>query len=432
MKRVLIKRIFCFLIFLEIFFWIGSLVSQELQFCSNFLSARKKDVYRIMCIGESTTQLGGQYSYPSQLEGILNAKLDRKKFQVINQGMGGAQISALLEQLPKWLQTYHPDMVIAMMGILDPLEENKDISSGWEEAFIKKIKLYQVFTKLRDKVILDLEEYYIKQRKQFVSSGEDKKEALSGYEQLINLMKDQSASQNYFNFLMKSAEESGRYEIAESLYEQFLRQNKNGAIQGWVIKEYGNLLIKMEKYEKFVSVMERIPYDSWTLDWVKGYCHSDHNMEHVRLVIEKMVQNGISPLVYGYIGACYEEGGRGDLKDAYLDKMDKIRGNYFSSMTQKDYLAVKDIILSQGIKPVFIQYPMRGIRPLLSIFENDPDKSKIVFVDNEEVFKDAVQKEPYETYFVDRAFGDFGHATPRGNRLLAENVARIILEKFNN
>jgi len=61
--------------------------------------------------------------------------------------------------------------------------------------------------------------------------------------------------------------------------------------------------------------------------------------------------------------------------------------------------------------------------PMKSILRRHAD---IIFVDNESVFKSMVQKNGYETYFKDNFAGDFGHCTSEGNRLLAEQIAKII------
>ena len=50
-------------------------------------------------------------------------------------------------------------------------------------------------------------------------------------------------------------------------------------------------------------------------------------------------------------------------------------------------------------------------------------------MDNEKVFKQALRKASYDEYFRDNFAGDFGHCTPNGNRLLAENIADTILKK---
>ena len=68
---------------------------------------------------------------------------------------------------------------------------------------------------------------------------------------------------------------------------------------------------------------------------------------------------------------------------------------------------------------------MRSVEPLKKMFDSP---AGIVFVDNERIFKKAIQEKGYEVYFWDNFAGDFGHCTPKGNRLLAENIARTILK----
>jgi hypothetical protein len=56
----------------------------------------------------------------------------------------------------------------------------------------------------------------------------------------------------------------------------------------------------------------------------------------------------------------------------------------------------------------------------------------MIFVDNERVFKEAIEKDGYKEYFRDMLGGDFGHCTEKSNRLLAENIANTILRGYFN
>ncbi|MFA4993548.1 MAG: hypothetical protein WC571_06240, partial [Candidatus Omnitrophota bacterium] len=96
------------------------------------------------------------------------------------------------------------------------------------------------------------------------------------------------------------------------------------------------------------------------------------------------------------------------------------------SVTVDNYRKLKQVLDKRKIKFVCVQYPMRSIQPLKKIFQGDED---IVFVDNERIFKDVVRKEGYSAYFIDMFGGDFGHCTPEGNRLLAENIANAIIKE---
>jgi len=70
---------------------------------------------------------------------------------------------------------------------------------------------------------------------------------------------------------------------------------------------------------------------------------------------------------------------------------------------------------------------MRPVELLKRIFQDDDEE--IIFVNNEKVFRDAVAKDGYNAYFVDASSGDFDHCTDRGNKLLAENIANVILKE---
>jgi hypothetical protein len=95
-------------------------------------------------------------------------------------------------------------------------------------------------------------------------------------------------------------------------------------------------------------------------------------------------------------------------------------------MTWHNYQELKRILDKRGIKLVCLQYPVRSIEPLKKIFE---DEKGVIFVDNERIFKDALKKTSYKEYFTDMFGGDFGHCTRKGNRLLAENIANVILKE---
>ncbi len=76
-----------------------------------------------------------------------------------------------------------------------------------------------------------------------------------------------------------------------------------------------------------------------------------------------------------------------------------------------------------------VQYPMKEVEYLEKML---PGKEGVIFVDNKEIFKKVVEREGYDSYFEDRFGGDFGHCTRKGNRLLAENIAGVIIREVFN
>ena len=98
--------------------------------------------------------------------------------------------------------------------------------------------------------------------------------------------------------------------------------------------------------------------------------------------------------------------------------------SYYKS-TIHNYRYIKRMVAGRGVKMVCMQYPMRSLEPLKHILDTLED---VRFVDNERSFTQVIAQESYDAYFIDRFAGDFGHATRKGNRLLAENVARVVLQ----
>ncbi len=87
-----------------------------------------------------------------------------------------------------------------------------------------------------------------------------------------------------------------------------------------------------------------------------------------------------------------------------------------------NYKKLKDISLRHRITLVAVQYPLRDISPLKEWLGGDG----VVFVSNEQIFQDALQNSSYEALFTDRFAGDFGHATARGNELIASKIAETL------
>ncbi|MFH0984248.1 MAG: tetratricopeptide repeat protein [Candidatus Omnitrophota bacterium] len=126
------------------------------------------------------------------------------------------------------------------------------------------------------------------------------------------------------------------------------------------------------------------------------------------------------------LASLYESQGKLELAREYGEKLRASRLEDVNPVTKRNFYRLKEILDRRGIKLVCAQYPMRSLEPLRKIFGKYKD---VVFVDNEAVFQTAVKKEGYPTYFRDMFAGDFGHCTPKGNELLAQNIADVILEK---
>jgi len=132
---------------------------------------------------------------------------------------------------------------------------------------------------------------------------------------------------------------------------------------------------------------------------------------------------------YGAISILYGETGQPECAKEYAQKANKLRAGYYNSVSAGNYRKLKEILDKRGVRLVCAQYPMRSVAPLKKIFEDYKD---VFFVDNDISFKEIVKKSGLKEVFLDMFAGDFGHCTAAGNRLLAENIAGVILKEVFN
>jgi len=123
----------------------------------------------------------------------------------------------------------------------------------------------------------------------------------------------------------------------------------------------------------------------------------------------------------------YMEKGEYTLAEECSKKAESLRTGHYNPATHHNYQRLKEIVTEGGIRLVCVQYPMRNIELLKRMFK---EKEGSIFVDNEKLFKEVVGKEGHDEYFTDLFAGNFGHCTPKGNRLLAENIANRILKEY--
>ncbi len=143
---VVLGVVLCFFI-LEIGLRIAGGVVLFLQEKHNRISNEKGN-YRILCLGESTTALGGEDSYPSQLEKALNEQTKGKNFSVINKGLVSTTTDYILAHADQNLDLYKPQLVIIMMGINDYAYPRPSQMPLWlwrTKLFVEDFKVYKLF-----------------------------------------------------------------------------------------------------------------------------------------------------------------------------------------------------------------------------------------------------------------------------------------------
>jgi len=154
-KRIIpvILGVFLALILIEAGLRLGGFIILSLREYRNIASAKQKGIYLIMCLGESTTA-DGPGPYPDQLENVLNQHNLGIKFIVVNEGVPTVNTRYILEHLKGNIDKYHPDMVVAMMGINDKYIKYYEGLQDADTTLFNTFKTYK-FLRLIQKNILE-------------------------------------------------------------------------------------------------------------------------------------------------------------------------------------------------------------------------------------------------------------------------------------
>ncbi|MDD4894599.1 MAG: tetratricopeptide repeat protein [Candidatus Omnitrophica bacterium] len=449
---------------LEIGLRLGGFIITSLQEHRNLQSMKQKGVCRIMCLGESTTQ--GEY--PPYLEKTLNQRNIGIKFSVIDEGLAGANTKTIVSDLEANLDKYRPDIIVAMMGINDwgdhiPYET---ASNSRIILFIRSLKVYKLSrflwlharAKARERRISTL---IAKDKFKPMYKKED---ILCAEEILKNAIELNPKNDSAYAGLGWFYLNEKKFAEAERALKKAIELNpKNDSVYtglGWVyfdqrkLSEAEQVLKKaielnpkndsaytvlgrvylgqkrlLEAEQALKKAIELNPKNSWAYVGLgRLYSGEKGFPPETEQIFKKAIElNPQNDRLYGALARLYSDRGNNELAKIYMNKANSLREEYYSPMTISDYHKLKQILDKRNIRLVCVQYPMRSIAPLKKIVG---ETGGIIFVDNEKIFKDAVAKEGYKEYFRDMFGGDFGHCTPKGNSLLANNIADNILKEL--
>lgn len=423
---------------------------------SRALQEKDKGEYRILCIGESTTAFGGENSYPAQLEKILNQKSEGRHFSVINKGLPGMDTTVIISELRRNIARYRPQIIIAMMGINDTQKTGKGLAFRIK-ASIKTLRVYKLIRMLYERLCsrdilwkmylergeyhLELQHYYEAQEL-FGKVVELFPGKASGYlglakcyveqriyprmQKMLNIVKAMN-SDNAYDYV----DAGWIYYDAEYFFESeimFKKAIELNPSDAGVYVEMGQFYQARKDFqgaeENFKKAIELMPGNPWPCS-VFGWYYFERGMfVQAEEFFAKALAIGQNEDAYMDLGFLRRAQGRYKEADEFFKK-----GSPAFSVTRRNYNILKNTAVLRDIKLVCVQYPMRDVDDLKRMFDFTKG---IIFVDNGNLFKDALKSAQFDDYFIDRFAGDFGHCTPKGNRLLAENVARTLIKDVFN
>ena len=225
----------------------------------------------------------------------------------------------------------------------------------------------------------------------------------------------------------------GKLANSEQAFKKAIELNSNSVSAyrelGWLYEGQGKLAEAEEILKKDIEFNPNRDSAYRELGW---FYRGQGKLAEAEEMLKKAIElNPDNERLYENLAMVYSDMGNNELSKIYAEKVNSLRNKYYSFVTINHYHMLKQILDKRKIKLICVQYPMRSVALLKRIFKEEMEDN-IIFVDNERVFKDAVKREGYKEYFKDMFGGDFGHCTEKGNRLLAENIANVILkEAFN-
>lgn len=105
----------------------------------------------VLCVGDSWTYGDGsgdpaRLSYPAQLKALLDARLGKGRYRVVNEGRPGATTAEILPLLPRMVRKYKPSIVVLLSGgttFVDRWNATRGLGSG-RFGMLARLKVVQI------------------------------------------------------------------------------------------------------------------------------------------------------------------------------------------------------------------------------------------------------------------------------------------------
>ncbi|MCX5796136.1 MAG: tetratricopeptide repeat protein [Elusimicrobia bacterium] len=472
--------VLCAAVLLELglrFVGLGFLFLQERR---NRVTLRHPGAYRILCVGDSMTA----GTYPRYLEEILNARGAGRRFAVIDEGRLATTSRQALATLPEHLAKYRPDMVLAMMGANDVgevlLYGGVPASGGSSLRILRLAGFLRYLAAQRwpGRAAALAPRIYGPPQRRSSPEAEARTASVKAGRTLLDQGKVADAAAAFSRALRRFPEEPelliglgdcyavlGESDRPRKLFERAVRRAPPGLLYfalrrlGWHCREHGQFQAAEDAFRRAMRLEPRQsspyrelgmisllrgrsldatawfekavavdPRNSGLLVLLGGhYLHMGRQADAAQAYLRAAEADPNDPLALGGLATCYGLLGQTKLARQARAKANALRERRFVAMTRDNYRRILQLVSASGARLVCIQYPRRSVAELRNLFD---DPSGIIFVDNEAPFERALRAAPLGDYFIDFFGGDFGHCTEKGYRLLAADIADVILKAF--
>jgi tetratricopeptide (TPR) repeat protein len=329
--------------------------------------------YTIVCLGESTTMLGGVDAYPRQLETLLNQS-HIKNFKVINKGRPGEDSAYILSELDSILEDYNPDMVISMMGINDDASTRayKSTMQNHFASFIKDFRIVKLVKLIRQHLKAKFDESS-EEDKLKVSLNTNPKDiwsykVLGEYYEHANepeKAKDlyrrgkQKFPKKAFSYEMlgRLMYKENRFQEVESLYEEAIAKNDQKTWPYVLLAQFYERQNQCTKAIDLLKKAQTIVSTPREIFLELGMAYKLNNeVSRARDIFEDVINRGDADVgVYSELGYIYYEDNQKEKAKAMFEKgffLDNKRGQFVIDwlIEKKDFVFTEDFLMGLRIK----------------------------------------------------------------------------------
>ena len=422
------------LVSLEVLLQVSSFVITQTYKINNNRSVKifdDKEEIKILCVGESTTFA----QYPKQLVDYLNRKIN-KDFIVIDCGVPGTNVENITDRIDEQIKMYNPDIVVSMMGANDAKLKETRIYKKYKfktvglfmliKRHIESIAAEKLYADANNTDYSKLVDSYFQTGNQpiqlikIVNNNPNNIKATEALVSIYRMRKDYSNVEKYAGKFLTTNPSVTDMFILFMLTDVYIQQKKYNLAD--------NLILSILISDK-INEEQKNEYLSKVVESYISFSTTDELTRYYNLLVDNKIQTIILDDLYKYL-----KKNKASVKYyTYANRYSKIGQvpDFDTEEIKKSYLLFAQKLIDKNIVYICMGYPTISIETFRNFFKNTKLNDKIVFISNENNFKEKLETMPYYELFVDNFGGTFGHCTNFGNTLIAENVGKKIIEIVN-
>ena len=441
-----------------------------LQLTALFISERSPaitpgEASQIWVLGESTSAWGGNKSYPSLLQKLINDKFPDKKIEVVTLARTSSNSRKQLEELKSKLKIKTPKMIIAMLGINDSWALKWDEKNQERHENLWKFRSYRLFYLIyvnyfekeaeHKSILIDWKpqspiEGKLDSNEMLKISSLIHDKNITEVEKIIHSSPEITKRSDYFFFaseqIVKQFGETNRWALKTQrrLLKNCLKENPEyiDCIEKLIYCQL-TLTVPLSEQKKYLKfVLNNTPKYSNTYFALATLLSGSPQQNEVILKIENFLKKypvreyflwekfihllrtakSTEKLAYWENIFISEFGPAGYAQN--IKSYNQLREQFhLHPQFRRNFLEILDIASRNNVKFVSTQYPFLPNVGLKKLAQNSED---IIWVENIENFEKALKENSFGDLFIDHFSKSFGHFTEKGAQIIAENIFQAI------